>query len=515
MPRSLAARITLALTVTAVAVLLAVGAALFVVLRDLYQRAEYSRLHAAGSTILAQLAARPTLGDAQAALAVLRDDLTGQSIAAYFVGPEGHVTALTGAATPNDPLPPVPTSGRGTWADAIVAFNNGQRWATSSVSLAPLGAVALRGLVFATPDRSGADTVSDLLRTIPLVALVVVVAGGGLGLWLARSTTGPLRRLAAATARVPDAGSEPPVLQPEGPTEVRELTERFNAMAAELARTRRAEQELLANLRHDLRTPLTVIGGFATALVDGTAEGETAARAARAIADEAARLDAMVDELGALETIRTGSRGLRPEPLDAAGLLADAAARFGPRASAGGIDLSVQVEPATPAFAADRLAMERIVGNLVENALRSVAASGPAREGPAHGEPARAMPSPAASGPQVAGDAPPPALAPSGRIMLAARGGSMPSGSRAVFISVSDDGPGFPPGSLEWAFQRSYRADPARSGPGSGLGLAIVRELARAHGGDALAENLAPRGARVSVVMPLVPSIQGPLPPTG
>ncbi len=502
MPRSLAARIALALTVTAVAVLLAVGAALFVVLRDLYQRAEYSRLHAAGSTILAQLAARPTLGDAQAALAVLRDDLTGQSIAAYFVGPEGHVTALTGAATPADPLPPVPTSGRGTWADAIVAFSDGQRWATSSVSLAPLGAVTLRGLVFATPDRSGADTVGDLLRTIPLVALLVVVAGGGLGLWLTRSTTGPLRRLAAATARVPDAGAEAPVLQPEGPTEVRELTERFNAMAAELARTRRAEQELLANLRHDLRTPLTVIGGFATALVDGTAEGETAARAARAIADEAARLDAMVDELGALETIRTGNRGLRPEPLDAAALLADATARFGPRATADGIDLSVHVEPGTPGFTADRLTMERIVGNLVENALRALAASVRAP-----GQPTPVPPSPATAGAPIAGDGAPPTT---GRIVLAAGGSSMPSGSRAVFISVSDDGPGFPPGSLAWAFERSYRADPARSGPGSGLGLAIVRELARAHGGESFAENLAPRGARVSVVLPVIPLVQAP-----
>lgn len=505
MPRSLAARITLALVVTAIAVLLAVGAALFVVLRNLYQRAEYSRLHAAGSTILAQLAARPTIGDAQAALSVLRDDLTGQDIAAFFVGPEGRVTALTGAATPNDPLPPVPTSGRGTWADAIVAFDDGQRWATSSVSLAPLGAVTLRGLVFATPDRSGADVVSDLVRTIPLVALVVVIAGGGLAWWLARSTTGPLRRLAAATARLPDAGAQPPVLQPEGPTEVRALTERFNVMAAELAQTRRAEQELLANLRHDLRTPLTVIGGFATALVDGTAEGETAARAARAIADEAGRLDAMVDELGALETIRTGSRGLRPEPLDAAALLADAAARFGPRATAGGIDLSVQVEPGTPAFMADRLAVERMVGNLVENALRALAASARA---PA--SPSSAGRSPGGPGPRVVGTAPPPG--PSGQVLLTARGGSIPSGIRAVVISVSDDGPGFPPGSLEWAFQRSYRADPARSGQGSGLGLAIVRELARAHGGEAFAENLAPRGARVSVVLPLVPPVQGPPP---
>jgi two-component system OmpR family sensor kinase len=77
----------------------------------------------------------------------------------------------------------------------------------------------------------------------------------------------------------------------------------------------------------------------------------------------------------------------------------------------------------------------------------------------------------------------------------------------AVALSVSDDGPGFPPGATDRAFERFFRADPARTGSGSGLGLAIVRELAEAHGGWAYAENLAPRGARVGIVLPLVPSV--------
>jgi signal transduction histidine kinase len=74
-------------------------------------------------------------------------------------------------------------------------------------------------------------------------------------------------------------------------------------------------------------------------------------------------------------------------------------------------------------------------------------------------------------------------------------------------MSVTDDGPGFPPGTTEKVFERFYRADPSRSGSGSGLGLAIVRELARAHGGEAWAENVAPHGARVTVLMPIVPAM--------
>jgi signal transduction histidine kinase len=73
-----------------------------------------------------------------------------------------------------------------------------------------------------------------------------------------------------------------------------------------------------------------------------------------------------------------------------------------------------------------------------------------------------------------------------------------------------DDGPGFPPGATDQAFERFYRGDIARSGGGSGLGLAIVRELARAHGGTAIAENLVPHGARVSVVLPVAPPLVAP-----
>jgi two-component system sensor histidine kinase KdpD len=87
------------------------------------------------------------------------------------------------------------------------------------------------------------------------------------------------------------------------------------------------------------------------------------------------------------------------------------------------------------------------------------------------------------------------------------RSGSMtvPGRPPGISLSVTDDGPGFPPGTTERVFERFYRADPSRTGAGSGLGLAIVRELARAHGGEAWAENVAPHGARVSVLLPFVP----------
>jgi signal transduction histidine kinase len=150
----------------------------------------------------------------------------------------------------------------------------------------------------------------------------------------------------------------------------------------------------------------------------------------------------------------------------------DAAARFEVRATAQSVSFEVAgAAPGEPelAFTGDRVAGERILQNLVANAL-SVLPKG-------------------------------------GHVWLRATQLQLPGRPLGISMSVTDDGPGFPPGTTEKVFERFYRADPSRSGSGSGLGLAIVRELARAHGGDAWAENVAPHGARVSVLMPVVPTV--------
>jgi len=92
-----------------------------------------------------------------------------------------------------------------------------------------------------------------------------------------------------------------------------------------------------------------------------------------------------------------------------------------------------------------------------------------------------------------------------GHIVIQAGPSSLPGGIDAVHFDVIDDGPGFPEAMANRAFERFWRADPARSGSGSGLGLAIVRELAMAHGGVVHAENQSPHGARVGFTLPRVP----------
>ena len=323
------------------------------------------------------------------------------------------------------------------------------------------------------PDRSRAAAIADLVRTLPLVILLSAIVGLPLVVLLSRSVGGPLRRLSEATADLPVRSGYDPVPL-EGPGEVRELTARFNAMAGELTDARQRETELLADLRHDLRTPLTVIGGYATALADGTAVGADAERAARTIGEEAARLGRLVDELGAVERLRQGVDGLRPEPLDAAEVVRATAARSA--ATAAGIDLRV-VDDGQPGDGSS--------GATGSGSLTAGRSSGswptwsttPSRRRRPVG---------------TSGCRPPPDRArPRARPIRS----SWPSSTTAR-------------GSARAAprvFERFYRADPARTGPASGLGLAIVRELATAHGGTAHAENVAPHGARVSVVLPTVP----------
>jgi signal transduction histidine kinase len=461
LPRGLRSRIFLAFAGLAAVMLLAVGATLFLVLDQLHENEIKDSLSRQIVQVVVNLA-RETPAQWDATLSDAGTSVAGDGGFILVQNPNGAIRVIAGS--PSSLQMPTGTIGRmrtsdGKWFIFVEASRN---------------ATAGRTVLFALPDTSAQLAIGDLAGALLIVTLVLLIVGIPIAWLLSRSLTGPMRRLANAAAELPAASGETRPLPLEGPTEVKVLTERFNAMAHELASTRQEETHLLANLRHDLRTPLTSIGGFAEAIADGTASGDRAASAARTIAEEAQRLERLVGELGVVERLRQGPASLRPEALDATVLLTDAAARFETRAAGMGIAIAVAgAIPGEPAlaFTGDRLAAERILQNLIENAL-SVLPGG-------------------------------------GHVWLRAGSLRMPGRPPGISLSVTDDGPGFPPGTSERVFERFYRADPSRAGGGSGLGLAIVRELARAHGGEAWAENVAPHGARVTVLLPLTPVVVG------
>jgi len=385
-------------------------------------------------------------------------------------------------------MPPKPAGAAKTFIDTLTT-SDGKHFIFVEPSMDATGG---RTFVFAVPDRARAETAGDLIRILPIVLLVLILVGAPVAYLLSRSLTGPMRRLAQAAADLPGGSGPHAPLPLEGPTEVRTLTERFNAMAYELDATRSQESQMLANLRHDLRTPLTSIAGFAEAIADGTASGDRATSAARTIAEEAQRLERLVGELEVVDRLRQGPSALRPEGLEARELLRHEAGRFAARASGQGV--AIEIVPESPGD-------QGTPGSEFRRPRRHC------RRSRVHGGSPRGGTDPAEPGRQRAS-----VLPTGGHVWLAAAPLHLEGRPKGISLSVTDDGPGFPPGTQSRVFERFFRADPSRAGSGSGLGLAIVRELARAHGGEAWAENVAPRGARVTVFLPVTPPSPGILP---
>lgn len=475
MPRSLRGRLVASFVAVALTLLVALGGTLFLVLRGLHADSASATLSDLAGSVIPQVRQSLGTGDLRGTIIDVRDQLADRGYTVMLIGTDGRLRPIGGPPV-GDPI--MATDGTPDQTLHGTVALDGERYVYAATVIRRNAAGAPRAVAFLAPDRSGAQALGDLLRTLPVVGLVILAVAVPLAWLLARSVTRPLERVGAVAAGLPSGMTSPVPL--EGPSEVRALTGTFNAMAGELAATRGREAELLANLRHDLRTPLTVIAGYATALRDGTATGPDAAKAATAIEAEAERLARLVGEIGAIERIRSGEAGLRPEPIDVPAFLAATAARFATPAESAGVTISVAPAAAPDlVLAADRLALERMLGNLLANALEAVDRGGRVRLEAG----ATAIRRPA-TGPST--DVP------------------------AVWLGVIDDGPGFPPGGAAKAFERFWRGDEARSGAGSGLGLAIVRELAAAHGGAVYAENVAPHGARVGVILPRVPGPGSP-----
>jgi signal transduction histidine kinase len=220
-------------------------------------------------------------------------------------------------------------------------------------------------------------------------------------------------------------------------------------------------RDFVANVSHELRTPLTIVGGFAETLQDPDIPAERRAEFAKTILSNTQRMQRIVDELLDLSRIETGHWKPRPEPIRVADVADEVFARVAANAKAKGVTLETKVEPGAETITADRTALEQILLNLAENAIRHT------------------------------GDG--------GRITIRTA-----RDRDGVSLDFSDTGSGIAPEHLPRIFERFYRADAGRSrdAGGTGLGLAIVRHLVEAHGGSVRAESTVGVGTRVSIYFP-------------
>lgn len=339
---------------------------------------------------------------------------------------------------------------------------------------------SLRGeiVAFVTPRRPFGlppGIPSPALFFLPVAALIAGIAGLCLFRALAhrlRALEGQARRVARGdlTARLPDLGKD----------EIGKLGVSLNEMTERLAESRQrldeAEQQrrrFLADVTHELSTPLTTVRGYTETLLnrDVPVSKEERDLYLGHVLEESHRMDALLRDLLDLARLESGAADTVRERIDLVALLRHAIQRHAARFSQAGVALHWKPESIDSAeIEAEGRRMEQVVDNLLGNELRYV---------------------PRNRSVWVGADLP--SLDPT-------IGGTL-SDSR-LRLTVEDDGPGFPPESLGSVFDRFYRADPSRSSEGTGLGLAIVKEIVLRHGGTVRAMQRAGGGARVEVLLP-------------
>jgi two-component system OmpR family sensor kinase len=318
-------------------------------------------------------------------------------------------------------------------------------------------------------------------------------------LLVTRQVTRPLRQLQFAARRMA-AGDLSARADVRRHDELGELGDAFNHMAASLEQQEAARRALVADVAHDLRTPVTVIQGTVDAMLDGVypASGTHL----QSIRQETERLAKLVRDLRDVSLADSHQLRLDRQATLPAELIAAAAGRARSLAAGHGVELEVVEAPELPPVLADASRIGQVLDNLVENALRHTPAGGTLTLAARSGEPEAQATHPLRKA--RAGDSAPAILEQAAH-----------TAPRAVAFSVSDTGTGIAPDDLPHVFDRFYRADKsrARDGAGSGLGLAIVRGLVEAHGGRVWAESTPGAGARFPFTLPAVPAGTAPVSP--
>jgi signal transduction histidine kinase len=288
-------------------------------------------------------------------------------------------------------------------------------------------------------------------------ALGAALVALGLGTILARTLTHPLRDLTAAIHAMAKGNLKQHVTV-KSRDELGELAAAFNQMSSDLDRLNLSRRQMTSDIAHDLRSPLTVIGGYVESMRDGVLK-PTPERL-DTIHAEVLHLQRLVEDLRTLSQADAGELTLNREALVPLALLKRMANSYNHLAAQKKVALEVLAEPNLPEIRLDPDRMAQVFGNLISNSLRYTS------EG--------------------------------GRIVLAAG-----LEKDKLAFSVTDNGQGIAAEALPYIFDRFYRADPARTqGSESGLGLAIARSIVEAHGGSISAESEVGKGTKIRIVFP-------------
>lgn len=340
------------------------------------------------------------------------------------------------------------TFGEGTIEDIVVPVVSPTRALLGYVRLAnPLADVYQRA--------------QDMRKWTLIVVLGGLAGGVLLSLLLARELERPLQRTTHAAYQLA-SGERLDPLQEEGPQEVRVLVRAFNALVDRLHTLEDARRRLLANLVHELGTPLGALRSAVQALAGGAVhQSELRDELLEGMAEELNILQHLTEDLASLHGKELGTLDLQLQPIQPAEWLPRVLAPWGEAARQKKLGWQTDIPDELPAVQADPERLAQALGNLLSNAIRYTPAGG-----------------------QVSVHA------------VGANG--------ALRIEVHDNGPGIDPDEIEIIFQPFKRGKSARRFPeGMGLGLSIARDLVRAHGGELGVESTPGEGSRFVIEIPV------------
>ncbi len=443
MASSLRSRLWLSYAAVILVALFVVATGLVIALRNnpiLYRQA-VTRIFLAGTAISFRLGQSPLLTNNRENN-ILQREADARNLRLLLLEANGSVTLDVGPGSETPllklPLPLTPTE-QDTIPGRILRDSKGAVWLYTVHSLSNN-----EFLLVATPRpvlRLRDIIRDDILGPFLQAALIALLLGVGLSLLIGQWIANPLKQMAGAARKMEDGNYQPIPL--DGPSEVQQLGEALNEMAHKVQTSQQSQREFLANVSHELKTPLTSIQGFSQAILDGAVETpEALKQAAAVIYQESSRMFRLVMDLLSLARLEAGTADLQRTPLDLTALLHSIVEKFSIQAQKGKVILNADLAPNLAIIGdGDRLA--QVFTNLVDNALKFTPENG--------------------------------------QVTVRA---SQQDGS--VIASVIDTGIGIDPKDQPRIFERFYQVDKSRkggAGRGVGLGLAIAAQIITAHGG--------------------------------
>ena len=353
-------------------------------------------------------------------------------------------------------------------ANKLLGQKVGQSWAEPVALIVQRGVPV--GAVYTNPlgpadDPQREAFLASINRALLLAAGVAGLAAVLLTLVLSRRILRPVEALTAAARRM-EKGDLSQRVEVHSQDEIGELARAFNAMADGLARLEELRRNMVTDVAHELRTPLSNIRGYLEALQDGVVEPKP--EVIDSLHEEAMLLNRLVDDLRELTLAEAGQLKLERRPVAPADLVDRALEAARAQAEAKGIALQADLPEDLPLVDVDSQRIGQVLGNLLSNALTHTPSGG--------------------------------------KVVIAARAKQL-----KVEVSVSDTGEGIPPERLPYIFERFYRADKSRSRltGGTGLGLSIAKQLVEAHGGRISVKSQVGQGTTFAFTLPVTEDPKG------